>query len=99
MSENIKMEPISGYILIHKNGNNHIVIQSNSEFFNQELVIKFSHDHILFKVPELSDRKTWKFRKQKNSKWFQITIAGEKESGKFFFDEDSNSDAVIVYCN
>lgn len=98
MSDKIEMQKIYGYILIHKNGNNHISIQSNSKFFDQELVIKFSHDHILFKIPELADRKTYKFRKQKNGKWFQITIAAEKEEGKYFFDEDSNVDEVIVYC-
>lgn len=97
MTEKIKMQAVSGYILIHKNGENFITIQSKSEFFSQELVIKITYDCLTFKLPELSDRKTYKPSKTYKG-WFKVTVKAEKQAGKYFFDEDSNSDEVIVYC-
>lgn len=98
MAVGIKMENISGYILIHEVGPTSISVQSNSKFFAQEIAIKIEHDRIIFKPAGLDDIYTRKARKQKDKEWYQLSVIAEKKAGKYFFDEESTMDKVVVYC-
>lgn len=91
------MKKISGYILIHKSYSNSVSVQSNSDFFAQELTVKVDDDKITFKSATLEDKKSRKPRLNKGN-WYQLSIVANKQDGKYDFDEESTIDEVIVYC-
>lgn len=91
---------VSGSITTYKHTHNRQThISSKSNFFGDEVYIKYNNGRIEFgRVGITYEGKRYKFHNTNGI--YHSAIVAELPIGKFDFDEDeSNEDMVVVYCH
>ena len=89
----------SGSILVNRHtSERQRQITSNSNFFNDELIIKIENDKIIFRKPSIDyEGKRYKLSKDKKGSYHTAVVC-ELPEGKFEFDADeSDEDCRVVY--
>jgi len=87
------------FIVISNTSRSHIKqINSKSNFFNSEIIYNVTDDEIIFEKPTLDYGKKTVTPQKKKSGWWGFQIVAENISeGKYYFDEDSTEDQIIIY--
>jgi len=102
LSHNYDSSNRSGFINVHevKNFDNLKRIYSNSNFFENEVLINVEADKIIISKPDLDNtEKTYKLTKAKNTLGcFHSRVCLDIPAGTYYFDElESDEDKVIIY--
>lgn len=90
------------YVNIYKGQRvNQLKMASNSIFFNEPIVYELKESCIFLRHANLDDTKNRiNPCNDKANSWFTFTIIVKDEEinlGKYYFEDDSNEDCVIIY--
>lgn len=91
---------VSGSILVNRHTSERQKhIASNSNFFNDELIIKIENDKIIFRKPSIDyEGKRHRMSLDKKTGYYHTAVVCELPEGKFEFDADeSDEDCRVVY--